>query len=278
MVPPVPRKTSLLNHIDDRIVDESENRIRATIAVPFTKITTDKLTHAARDELVKRLVARGFERTPKMLRVPLSAQIETLVAAGARVPRKDLAKRVKGASKTEIDANLAKLLRERRVHLVVRTQTEVLVSGGERVIGLTEMNQLAKAITTLAKTVKKVQAKGLPRTILREDLDAVLGSSVQMPKFATPNSNDGAERLVVETLRQMEDPSLKLVRIPDLVRALASRFSTEAVHLALTKVAETGSIELRPDAGTEFLKSEDIPLCLPGPRGTVFSYARRVSS
>ena len=84
--------------------------------------------------------------------------------------------------------------------------------------------------------------------------------------------------MVVETLRRMEDPSLKLVRIPDLVRALASRFSTEVVHLALSKAAENGVIELRPDAGTEFLKSEDMSLCLPGPRGTVFSYARRLSS
>lgn len=276
----MPRKTALVDQINAEIIGEVESRIRANSALPFARITPVKLTAAARDELVKQVAARGLERTAKVLRVPLAVQIETLVRSGARVARKDLAKRVKGATKTEIDATLAKLLREGRVHLVVRTQTEVLVGAGEHVLGLTEMHQWAKAITAFAKTVKKVQAKGLPKTLLREDIEAVWGSSVGTSRSAVPNTDkpDGADRLVVEALRQMEDPHLKLVRIADLVRTLAPRLPKDEVHRALSKAFELGTIELRPDAGTELLRAEDIALCLPGPRGTVFSYARRMSS
>jgi len=286
----VPRKTPLADKVDAQMLGDAEARIRANKTLPFARITSVKLTPAARDELVKQLVLRGLERTPKLLRVPLAAQIESLVSHGARVARKDLGKRVKGATKTEVDATLAKLMREKRVHLVVRTQTEILVGPDEQVLGLTEMHQLTKAIALLAKTVKKVQAKGLPKTLLREDLEAVMGSSVSKPKPTTPNINvvdvvdvvdveqaKQTETLVVETLRQLEEPNIKLVRIADLVRRLAPRLPKNEVHRVLSKAFEMGTIELRPDGGTEFLKPEDAVLCIPGPRGTVFSYARRMS-
>jgi hypothetical protein len=283
----VPRKTPLADKVDAQMLGDAEAHIRANKTLPFARITSVKLTPAARDELVKQLVLRGLERTPKLLRVPLATQIESLVSHGARVARKDLGKRVKGATKTELDTTLAKLMREKRVHLVVRTQTEILVGPDEQVLGLTEMHQLTKVITLLAKTVKKVQAKGLPKTLLREDLEAVMGSSVPKPKPTLPNFDvvdvvdvvnvEQAETLVVETLRQLEEPNIKLVRIADLVRRLAPRLPKNEVHRVLSKAFELGTIELRPDGGTEFLKPEDAVLCIPGPRGTVFSYARRMS-
>lgn len=287
----VPRKTPLVECVDAQMLAAAEAGVRANNALPLTRVCSVKLSPSARDELVKQLVSRGLERTAKVVRVPLALQIEALVRGGARIARKDLARRVKGATKTEIDASLGKLIREGRGHLVVRTQTEVLVGPGECVLGSTEMQQWSKAVTTLAKTVKKVQTKGLPKTLLREDLDAVLGSSAPTATSVTPNSvtansvtansvtsNEGSERLVVETLQKLEDPNLKLVRIADLVRALEPRLPKDEVHRALAKAFEVGTIELRPDAGTEFLKAEDVALCLPGPRGTVFSYARRMSS
>lgn len=274
----VPRKTGLVDAISPQIITEAEARIRASQTLPFARLTSVKLAPKALDELLAHLVSLGLERTSKTVRVPLVAQIESLVSNGARIARKDVAKRVKGATKTEIDSALTKLIREKRIHLVVRTQTEVLVSGNEVVLGLTEVQQLTKAISTLAKTVKKVQAKGLPKTILREDLDVVLGSSVLMPKFAAPNmSEENAERLVVDALRRLESPNIKLVRIAELVRTLESQLPKREVHRVLNKAFEGGTIELRPDGGSEFLKPEDAALCIPGPRGTIFSYARRIS-
>jgi hypothetical protein len=274
----VPRKTVLVDEISPQIITEAEARIRASQTLPFARLTSVKLSPKAQDELIAHLVSLGLERTPKTVRVPLAAQIESLVSNGARIARKDVAKRVKGATKTEIDVTLTKLIRQKRIHLVVRTQTEVVVSASELVLGLTEVQQLTKAILTLAKTVQKVQTKGLPKTILREDLDAVLGSSMLIPKFAAPNmSEEIAEQLVVDALRRLESPNIKLVRIAELVRTLESQLPKREVHRVLSKAFERGTIELRPDGGSEFLKPEDAALCLPGPRGTIFSYARRIS-
>jgi hypothetical protein len=274
----VPRKTVLVEQISPQIIAEAEARIRANHALPFARITPAKLSPSGRDELLTQLIKRGLERTSKGLRVPLAGQIEALVSNKARITRKDVSKRVKGATKTEIDGALTKLIREGRVHVVVRTQAEVVVHANESVLGLTEVQQLTKAISILAKTVKKVQAKGLPKTLLREDLDAVLGGFGQTSKIAPPNVNEvDVERLVIDTLRQLENSNIKLVRIADLVRKLESRLPKDEIHRVLSKSFDNGTIELRPDGGSEFLKAEDAVLCMPGPRGTIFSYARRIS-
>jgi hypothetical protein len=210
-----------------------------------------------------------------MIRVPLATQIESLVQGGTRVPLKDVGKRVKGGTKAEISAVLAKLVREGRARVVVRTQVEVLVGPAERALASTEITQISKAAAQLIKTLKKVQAKGLPRSILHEDLAAFLAPLQASLRAAKPD--EAPSHVVDEALRRLEDPALRLVRIPDLVRSLAGRLPVDAIHRALAEAAEDGTLELRPEAGAEFLKPEDVPLCPPGPRGTVLSYARRVS-
>ena len=52
------------------------------------------------------------------------------------------------------------------------------------------------------------------------------------------------------------------------------RATIAEVHRALLDAAAAGTVELRPEAGGEFLKEEDARLCPAGPRGTVLSYAR----
>ena len=65
-----------------------------------------------------------------------------------------------------------------------------------------------------------------------------------------------------------------LIRVAEVVRAMLPYASLDAVHDALLSLNKSGFIELRPDAGTEFLNAEDIKVCPRGPRETVFSYAR----
>jgi hypothetical protein len=79
---------------------------------------------------------------------------------------------------------------------------------------------------------------------------------------------------VYAALRREHDPHLGLIRVPSLVRRLAPRTSVEQVHALLRALQERGVLELRPDAGGEFLRDEDSALCPRGPRGTVFSFAR----
>ena len=58
--------------------------------------------------------------------------------------------------------------------------------------------------------------------------------------------------------------------LPRLMRELLPHASLDA----LVTLAKHGTIELRPDAGTEFSKPEDLALCPRGPRDTVFMFAR----
>jgi hypothetical protein len=199
------------------------------------------------------------------------------VQGGARVPRKDVPKRVKGAAAAEINAAIEKLVRAGRARVVVRTQIEVLAGNSERVLEPGEIARLAKLHKDLGAALKKVNAKGPARSILREDLAALLAplqSSAAAPEEAPPSA---ARDIVESEIRRLEDPALKLVRIPDLVRALAGRLSANDVHQVLSDAAASGAVELRPEAGSEFLPAEDALLCPPGPRGTVFSYARRIA-
>jgi hypothetical protein len=64
------------------------------------------------------------------------------------------------------------------------------------------------------------------------------------------------------------------VYLPELVRSLADRAAPERVLAALDEVALDGLVELRPESGLGTLSSEDAALCLPGPQGSVLSYAR----
>ncbi|MDI3288697.1 hypothetical protein [Polyangium sp. 15x6] len=273
----MPRKTVLLDQVDAQLVDDAERAVRAAKALLPARLTRTKLTPEASAELVRQLVARGLERGPKSIRIPLAAQIESLLQGGARVPLKDVGKRVKGATTAEINAALGKLAREGRARVVVRTQVDVLVGPDERALDPAEIAQLSKVADQLGKTLKKARAKGLPRSILQEDLAALFAPLQPSHRLAAATPSEAPSHLVDEALRRLEDPALKLVRIPDLVRSLSSRLPLDAIHRALAEGAKDGTLELRPEAGAEFLKPEDVPLCPPGPRGTVLSYARRVS-
>lgn len=80
--------------------------------------------------------------------------------------------------------------------------------------------------------------------------------------------------LVYAELRCAEDVRLGLIHVPSVARALGARVPLEQLHAVLLALAERGTLELRPEAGSEFLSSNDAALCPPGPRGTFYSYAR----
>ncbi|MDC3988700.1 hypothetical protein [Polyangium jinanense] len=79
---------------------------------------------------------------------------------------------------------------------------------------------------------------------------------------------------VLSALRREHDPHLGLISIAKVVRSLVPRVPVNDVHAALFALHEQAMIELRPEAGSEFLRDNDAALCPRGPRGTVFSFAR----
>lgn len=91
------------------------------------------------------------------------------------------------------------------------------------------------------------------------------------PRDESPKS---IMRELLTALHRHRDPHVGLIRVADVVRAMLSHAPLEAIHEGLLTLAKHGTIELRPDGGTEFLKADDVKVCPRGPRDTVFAYAR----
>lgn len=90
---------------------------------------------------------------------------------------------------------------------------------------------------------------------------------------STPTPRVFEQVLSVLRREHEHDPHLGLISIVKVVRSLAP-VPVHDVHAALLALHERSTIELRPEAGSEFLHDDDAALCPPGPRGTVFSFAR----
>jgi hypothetical protein len=112
-------------------------------------------------------------------------------------------------------------------------------------------------------------------------------SSKANPEALTPNtSRDKTARVssaepqkalleqVSEAIQREQDPRLGLVRVPVVVRELMTSFSLAQIHAVLFTLHKQGKLELRPEAGSEFISQKDAALCPPGPRGTIFTFAR----
>ncbi|KYF72903.1 hypothetical protein BE11_33480 [Sorangium cellulosum] len=224
--------------------------------------------------------------------MPVEVQLRALLQAGADVPLVGITRRVKGARKAEIERVVSRLVRARQASIVVRGQREKLVSAEARVLSPAEMARLRKVAEGLAGILRMTGRKGEPRAVLRDDVAALLRDDVaalldsfqdRKPERTVPSVQNSsataiAPRQLVElALRRLEDPKLKIVRIPDLVRSLDGKLSVAEVHHALSEAADGGAIELQPDAGSEFLPTEDAALCPIGPRDTLFSCARLLS-
>jgi hypothetical protein len=184
-------------------------------------------------------------------------------------------KRVGGPPAAELGRVLGDLVRTGAIRLVVRGTSEVLVGCGEQILELDPLARLARLAAELQACVRKMGAKGPARSILREDVERFASelrelASAQGAPAATPKS---VWARVSTAMRRLEDPTLRLVSIPDLVRALEAELPAAQVHAALRAGARDGLVQLRPDSSPDLLSEADRSLCLPGPGGAVLSYA-----
>jgi hypothetical protein len=116
--------------------------------------------------------------------------------------------------------------------------------------------------------------KRAPRKRERSEQRTMQGELVKKSSTPIENSEPSKEQLVLDALRAHVHPSLKLIRVCEVVRSLQARLSLKDIHQELMRAAEARTIELRPELIGEFLSSEDARLCPPGSRDTWFSYAR----
>lgn len=269
-------KATPVEILDDARIDQIAQSVRHAGAVALSKLTREKLSENARNQLMQGLLRRGLEPTKKAVRVSVEEQILKTLSGGARIQLRGFGRRIKGAVKAEIDGVLRGLIAAGKVFIVVRMKTEVLVSEGEQTLYAEELKALGKVTDLLGKVLKKVNAKGHNRTVLREDFSALIEPIALLLQANKKTKELGAEEFV-RALKRFEHPTLKLIRVSEFVRDLEQSMSRDQIHRLLRQLAERGVIELQPELPGEFLSQSDAELCPPGSRGTFFSYARFLS-
>lgn len=257
-----------------RELDELEKKIREAVALPLAKLTKlcpVDLDPDARARLISELSTRGLERTAKLVRIPLAEQLRALLAQGQRIPLKLLSKRLKGASGPEVKSAVAAQLKSGGAHVVVRGKNEVLVGGGEQVVGRDGISRLVIMQKALTELTKKIAAKGGPRTVLVEDLELLLEGVTGLVARDPGGEDQGLP--VREALESLGRAQHGLVSIPALVRRVEG-MKAEAIHVFLISEEKAGRVELRAETSVgTLLSAEDRALCLRSSSGDLLSYA-----
>lgn len=109
---------------------------------------------------------------------------------------------------------------------------------------------------------------------VRERIVRIFETGMVTAPKSEPKNSTLEMRDVYEALRQNQDARTGLMYVPDVVRAVEHRVPVDRVHAVLRVLVDRGVLELRAGAGGEHRPKEDAALCPPGPRKTVFSYAR----
>lgn len=292
------KKKPLLNVPSPLWVSLAEEVVREKKALPKAKLPHWKdLTSEGQASYLFQLESRGFEEGVKgTVRLPLSEQAKSLVSGGARPSLKVSQKRVVGAATGERDKALAAACQNGLCHAVVRTKTETLVGARENVLTPAELRTLEHALAQLGDTVRTVRKKRPAKspfskvfwTVLRDDIAPLLTDMAALAQNVSTHSENSTHPsvsdpplsrvLLLERIAKLENPPIRLVWIPDLMRALRDRWSVNQIHQALRAAHLAGEIELRPESGVGRLTANDALLCPRDPDDHPLSHVLRLPS
>lgn len=273
---PVQRKPPPRDAIDDALLDACEQKLRADRACLLTRLTTVPLTPRARKLLGDALVRRGFELAGTKIRVAVASQLTPVIGAEP-LPVSGLKRRLVGCTDRDIKAALARGVAAGTWSLVPRGKLQTVMIRSEAVLSSGDFADLVALATELSAVVKSVKPKrgAPPLSLFRPDVLALLERRAGRLLRPLPHTAPGgmSER-VLEGLAASADPQTGLASVPHVLRALAEKVPLDSAREALLDLARAGRVELRPESGLELLDPELRALCLPGPRGSLLSYAR----
>jgi RNA-binding protein YhbY len=236
-------------------------------------LSRNGIPKAQQPQAIDRLVERGFERSGKSgVRVKVRAQLLDLLSERGTVPLKGIARATRGAVQKEAKAAAEALAREGAALIAVRGKVEVLVASSTPALSRAEVQSLSNACKQLGKQSAAALRASVPKTLLREDVRALLLDLVANRSTTQPQS--ALVDLVMQELTRAVRKSVGLAFVPDAVRALVPKHPAESVQDALLQAARVGWIELQPESGVGRLSPEELALCPPGPEGTRLSWAR----
>jgi hypothetical protein len=298
-------RASLIEVVAHELVEEVVTAVRAAGALTTGKLSRSKLTPRARAELALRLRERGLLATAREVCVPAQEQLSAALRGGARLPVKAVSRHLKGAAaKKGAKAAVEALLRSGDARVVLRTSIEVLVGAAERTLGEDELAMLVRSFGEARKTLEKLRrrrgtlglleedARGLVAPLLSGPLARLLPKSPALPGLAAtsgPRPAPPAEEQapsaaapttlsleeLLERVRALEDPGTGLVGVHAVVASFRPACGRQAVHAALLRAERASLLELRPETSLDLLAPGEREDCLPGPRETLLSHARR---
>lgn len=264
------RKPVPVESLDDGMIEAAARAVEDAGALPIKKLCNVPLSHRAQLMLFEALERRGFERTPRLVRIPLGDQLATLVTRERRVDLKGLKKRLLGCSSdAEAKRAAVELCLQKRALWVVTETSEGVAAPDSPTLTREELDALSNAVARLGKLAKRLKpAKGQPpRTVERSLVADVLRP---LSRDAVQLASSDAVVTVLAELRGARESTF----VPDLVRRLAARVPLAQVREALVLAARAGRVELRPESGIGLLSPDDRDLCPLARDGTPLSYVR----
>jgi hypothetical protein len=275
-------------------LDRQRARLRSEGAV---KLSTLK-PPALRDDVARRLVCEGFEIAGSFVRRPLAGQLRDAVADEQAIAIRALPGRVRGASRVELEREVAAAVARGDLQRVARGGSECVVGPSQAVLGGQRLGNLYEALCLLTKMLA---AAGKKKNVgvLASDVEHVLSAAthvLEADRISTPRPAVGAKRAadvapnadaspsgtpvdalarLLDALDAARDERTGLSFVPAIVQRLSPVMTVSAAHDALLAAARRELIELRPEGGLARLSAEELALCPPGPVGTRLSWARR---
>ncbi|MFO0618651.1 MAG: hypothetical protein U0414_39025 [Polyangiaceae bacterium] len=245
----------------DALVANAEREIASVGSIALAKLGPK----AVRADVARALASRGFEVGKTRVERPARDRVRALLAEGAFLPVAALGTRVKGLGASRAKALAAELVARGEAKRVLRTTTETLVPAREPALDEEEVAALGAALTALARTCAAASKKRAG--LLRVDVESAL-ERIRRAAGEAPGGVDAA-------IARLADPTTGLAFVPRVVDALAP-MRLAAAHAALLEAEREGRVELRPEGGLARLSAAERDACVPGPAGSVLSWARLV--
>jgi len=240
---------------------------------------------AARNVLVARLLAEGFEASTSWLRRPLPEQLRQALVHGATLTKKSLAGLVRGATAAELARALVEAEQRGEARRVLRGKLEVFTAGDTPALTPRQLSALRTLLSSLEKALATaVRKQGL--SLLASDVAQTLLDAQRLLRGPQANPtmtqgtldpSTGAELdPLLAALDATRDERTGMSFVPKVVARLLPSMSVAGAQDVLLSAARRELTELRPEGGLGRLTPEELQLCPPGPGGTRLSWARRL--
>jgi hypothetical protein len=300
MVEPRRKRAPLVVGADgiEQELERLRRRLRSEGAVKLSTLKPRTL----RDDVARRLVCEGFEVAGSFVRRPLSGQLRDAVSGEQAIAVSALPGRVRGASRSELEREVAAAAARGDLQRVARGGLEFVVGPSQAVLGGQRLENLYEALCLLTKMLA-VAGKKKNVGVLASDVEPMLSAAthvLEADRISTPQPASGVKRAadvapnpdaprsppgtpvdalayLLAALDAACDERTGLSFVPAIVQRLSPAMTVSVAHDVLLSAARRELIELRPEGGLARLSAEELALCPPGPAGTRLSWARRGS-